>query len=90
MTSSNAITKVGAPTPDAGGIQGLTAAEATAGLTRHGPNALPDVGGPSLVAVFLRQFLSPLIYILLAAALVSLALGDIKDALFIGVVLLVN
>ena len=90
MTSSNAITKVGAPTPDAGGIQGLTAAEATAGLTRHGPNALPDVGGPSLIAVFLRQFLSPLIYILLAAALVSLALGDIKDALFIGVVLLVN
>ncbi len=40
--------------------------------------------------MFLRQFLSPLIYILLVAALVSLALSDIKDALFIGAVLLIN
>lgn len=71
-------------------MRGLTAGEASAGLARHGPNALPDVSVPSLVAVFLRQFLSPLIYILLAAALVSLALGDIKDAVFIGAVLLVN
>ena len=40
--------------------------------------------------VFLRQFLSPLIYILLAAAVVSTALSDLKDAAFIGAVLLLN
>ncbi|WP_423199629.1 MULTISPECIES: cation-translocating P-type ATPase [unclassified Cupriavidus] len=55
-----------------------------------GPNTLPRVAPPSLVAVFLRQFLSPLIYILLAAAVVSLMLGDLRDAFFIGIVLLVN
>jgi Ca2+-transporting ATPase len=38
----------------------------------------------------LRQFLSPLIYILLAAALVAVVLSDLKDALFIGVVLVAN
>ena len=40
--------------------------------------------------VFLRQFLSPLIYILLAAALVSVAVSDVRDAFFIAIVLLVN
>ena len=76
--------------PDTGIGLGLTAAEARLRLERHGPNVLPEAATPSVVAVFLRQFLSPLIYILLAAAVVSLALGDIKDAVFIGAVLLVN
>lgn len=69
---------------------GLSAAEASARLAQYGPNALPESRPPSLVSVFLRQFLSPLIYILLAAVLVSLVLSDVKDALFIGAVLLIN
>ncbi|MCR4264743.1 HAD-IC family P-type ATPase [Nitratireductor sp. ZSWI3] len=69
---------------------GLSEAEAAARLARFGPNTLPEPRPPSLLAVFLRQFLSPLIYILLAAALVSLALSDVSDALFIGAVLFVN
>ncbi len=69
---------------------GLTAVEASVRLAQYGPNALPEVRPPSLVSVFLRQFLSPLIYILLAAAVVSLVLSDVKDALFIGAVLLIN
>lgn len=40
--------------------------------------------------IFLRQFLSPLIYILLAAAAVSLIVGEIKDAFFILAVLVLN
>jgi Ca2+-transporting ATPase len=43
-----------------------------------------------VLRIFLRQFLSPLIYILMAAALVSIFLGDVEDAVFIGAVLLVN
>lgn len=78
------------PTPGADQMLGLTAAEARTKLTQFGPNALPEVRPPSLVALFLRQFLNPLIYILLAAGLVSLALSDLKDTLFIGVVLLIN
>ncbi|AEI81632.1 calcium P-type ATPase (plasmid) [Cupriavidus necator N-1] len=69
---------------------GLTTAQARARLAEVGRNVLPQAAPRSVVAVFLRQFLSPLIYILLAAAAVSLALGDLKDALFIGAVLLIN
>ncbi|MNM58680.1 putative cation-transporting ATPase F [compost metagenome] len=69
---------------------GLTTAQAAQRLVEIGPNALPRPKPPSIVAVFLRQFLSPLIYILLAAAAVSLALGEPRDALFIAVVLLIN
>jgi len=69
---------------------GLTAQEAQEKLRQYGENALPETKPPSFGLIFLRQFLSPLIYILLIAALVSLFLSDVTDALFIGVVLLVN
>ena len=69
---------------------GLSQAEAFERLRRYGPNALPEAREPSLAGVFAKQFLSPLIYILLAAALVSVAVSDLKDAAFIGIVLLVN
>jgi potassium/sodium efflux P-type ATPase len=55
-----------------------------------GPNQLPSRKPPGVVEVFLRQFLSPLIYVLLAAALISLLLDDITDAIFIMIVLLIN
>jgi len=70
--------------------EGLSEAEAAARLAQFGPNTLPEPQPPSLLVIFLRQFLSPLIYILLAAALVSLVLSEASDALFIGAVLLVN
>jgi magnesium-transporting ATPase (P-type) len=44
----------------------------------------------SVGSLFLRQFLSPLIYILLIAAIVAVAMGDVSDALFILAVLLLN
>ncbi len=69
---------------------GLTIAEAAIILARVGPNTLPQTKPPSFIRVFLHQFLSPLIYILLAAALASLVLSDVTDALFIGIVLLIN
>jgi Ca2+-transporting ATPase len=78
------------PLPAAADLAGLSSAEAAARLARHGPNALPVAKPPSILLVFLRQFLSPLIYILLAAAAVSAVMSDVKDAFFIGVVLLLN
>lgn len=69
---------------------GLTSEQAAQALAAHGPNALPEPAPPSFARVFFQQFLNPLIYILLAAALVSLVLKDMEDALFIGIVLLVN
>ena len=69
---------------------GLSETEAAERLRQHGPNALPKARPPSLCLIFLRQFLSPLIYILLAAAVVSAAVSDLKGAVFIGMVLLIN
>ncbi|WP_424003211.1 cation-translocating P-type ATPase [Haloarcula salina] len=69
---------------------GLSTAEAERRLERDGPNALPQRGAPPVWAVFARQFRNPLIYILLAAAVVSVAIGHPTDAAFIGVVLLLN
>ena len=69
---------------------GLTRAEARRRLERSGRNVLPSEPPPGWLAIGLRQLKSPLIYVLLAAAAVALALGDLTDAAFIGVVLLVN
>jgi Ca2+-transporting ATPase len=69
---------------------GLTAAEAQRRLERGGPNALPELERRSLAAVFFRQFRSPLIYLLFAAAALALALGHISDSAVIFVVVLLN
>ncbi|MEY9329484.1 cation-translocating P-type ATPase [Sinorhizobium fredii] len=69
---------------------GLTEEEARLRLAQFGPNSLPKPRASSLAITFVRQFRSPLIYILLAAALVSLLLSDLQDALFIGIVLIAN
>ena len=71
-------------------VAGLTSAEADARRARHGLNELPATRRPGVPLLFLRQFKSPLIYLLLAAAAVSLFVGELTDAAFIGVVLLIN
>jgi magnesium-transporting ATPase (P-type) len=69
---------------------GLGSADLSERLRRFGANVLPRARPPSLAAVFLRQFLSPLIYVLLAASAVSVAIGHASDAAFILAVLLLN
>lgn len=70
--------------------EGLSAAEATARLRQYGPNRLPEAHVRSMLGVALHQFRSPFIYLLLAAAALSLALGHLADAGFIVIVLLLN
>ncbi len=70
--------------------RGLTSQEAAVRLRSLGHNALPQAEPPGLLAIFLAQFKSPLIYILLAAALVSLLIREWTDAGFIIAVLLLN
>lgn len=69
---------------------GLTDAEAQARLDHYGENRLPEPKSAGPVIIFLRQFLSPFIYILLVAALVSLAVDQLPSAIFIFAVLLLN
>jgi magnesium-transporting ATPase (P-type) len=71
------------------GPDGLAAAEAQARLRTYGPNRLPAPPRRSAWRRFLAQFQNLLIYVLLAAALVTAAIGEWEDALVIlGVVVL--
>ncbi|MCV3272016.1 HAD-IC family P-type ATPase [Roseobacter sinensis] len=72
------------------GSEGLTEAEAAEQRKRHGPNRLPAPKPPGPLARFLRQFHNLLIYVLIAAATVTAALGHLVDTLVIAAVVLVN
>lgn len=69
---------------------GISSELAAARLAQYGPNVLPEPESDGLLKIFLRQFGSPFIYVLLVAALVSLALGQRINSLFIFLVLLLN
>jgi len=70
--------------------EGLSEREAAARLERNGPNLLPQPQGKTLTGVFIAQFRSPFVYLLLVAAAVSPGLGHMTDAAFIAAVLLLN
>lgn len=72
------------------GATGLSQGEAEARLREYGPNQLPSPPPPHFAAVFLRQFLNPLIYVLLIVGAISVALGHGTDAAFILGVLVLN
>ena len=69
---------------------GLSRAEAARRLAEAGPNLLPETGPPGALRLLLHQFASILVYVLLAAALVSLFLGDILEAASILVIAVLN
>jgi len=70
--------------------EGLSAEEVTERRALFGENTLPEGKRDGVLLVYLRQFTSPLIYLLLAAAIVSLIIGEWTDALFIFTVLQIN
>jgi len=69
---------------------GLTHAEAGSRFETYGPNELKRGKKTSRFMVFLRQFTSPLIYILIIAAVISLVVEHYIDASVIFGVLLLN
>lgn len=69
---------------------GLSPEEAKNRFDRYGPNSLPEQKPRSLLSIFLHQFLSPLIYLLLAAASIAFFIDGVKDAIVILVVVFLN
>jgi len=69
---------------------GLDSSEVTERITLHGRNELAEAKGDSLLLIFLRQFQSPVIYILLAASATMFAMGHPSDAIIIFAVLFFN
>jgi len=70
------------------GREGLNAPEAQKRLGRYGANELSEKKGISPWALFLRQFKSFLIIILLIAVVLSAVLGEVADAVIIGIIVL--
>jgi Ca2+-transporting ATPase len=70
--------------------RGLTEEEAAKRLLTYGRNELLEEPGDTVLVLFLRQFSSFLMRILLAATLVSLLIGEIFDAVAILTILMLN
>lgn len=69
---------------------GISQQEAQARLEKNGRNELAQKKGVNPVIKFLMQFNDPMIYILLAAAIVSILLKEVTDSVIILCVVLIN
>ncbi|WP_191988855.1 HAD-IC family P-type ATPase [Companilactobacillus kedongensis] len=68
---------------------GLTSKDAKARLEKFGPNKLESKKTPKW-KIFFRQFKSMVIYVLLAATLITLLMGHYSDSIIIGMVVIIN
>ena len=69
---------------------GLSEAEANRRLIEYGPNELIERGLRSPWSILAAQFTEVMVIILIVAAAVSLLIGDIKDAMAILVIVVLN
>ncbi|MEM4160408.1 MAG: HAD-IC family P-type ATPase [Thermoplasmata archaeon] len=70
--------------------KGLTSEEVKKRLAKFGPNALPEEERTSMFKIFLHQFASPLIYLLLIGGAIALILSEFVDAFVIFLVVVLN
>ena len=70
--------------------KGLSEKEVQDRLVEYGKNTLRKHKGKSKFRVLISQFNSLLIYILIAAAVVSFAIGHVIDAAVISVIVILN
>jgi len=70
--------------------RGLNSQEVALRLEKYGENKLAEAKVDSIFTIFLRQFSSPLIYILVSASIVVFIMGEIVDGSIILAVLLFN
>ncbi len=70
--------------------KGLTSTEAKRRLEKFGKNIIPQKEELSLIKLFFSQFRSPLVYILLAAGIITLIFKKYTDSLVIFAAVIVN
>lgn len=71
-------------------LEGLPEGEVKKRQEQYGKNNIPQPKSKTLLRIFLSQFLNPLIYVLIGAAIVSLFTGDSGDAIFITAIITIN
>ena len=71
-------------------VTGLSSEEAATRRTRYGPNRLKEIPPRSRWLLLLDQFKGVLILVLIGAAVLAAAIGDLTDALVILIVVVIN
>lgn len=71
-------------------LDGLTSQKAQSLLEKHGPNELQETGGHAPLTIFIAQFNSALVWLLLAATALSFILGDALDGVLIFLIVILN
>ncbi len=69
---------------------GLSSTEAAARATEFGPNELEEEPSTPGWLMFLRQFANTMIVVLLIAAAITVVVGDLKDAIVITAIVILN
>lgn len=69
--------------------EGLDVNEADQRLEKYGPNSLTSEER-SKISMLIGQFASPIVLILIVAALISLLMGHTKDSIIIAAILIIN
>jgi Ca2+-transporting ATPase len=70
--------------------KGLTSEEAKKALEKYGPNELPETPPPTNLSILIAQIKNPLVYVLVAAGIVTFFLRDVADTTIIAVAILTN
>ena len=70
---------------DSPDIQGLSEKEAAARLKSEGPNNLPQADRRTFIRIVLEILREPMFALLLGAAAIYLVLGDLKEAIVLGI-----
>lgn len=70
--------------------EGLTSGQAAKRIRELGPNQISKKKKTPLIFIFLKQFNSPLIYVLFVAMIISFVFGHLVDAYVILTIVLIN
>ncbi|MDO5511107.1 cation-transporting P-type ATPase [Corynebacterium sp.] len=70
--------------------EGLSRADASSALEHYGENALPQAAEETWWQRLFRQFQDPMIYVLIAAAVLTAVLGEVVDTIVIAAVVIIN
>ncbi|MEG2028780.1 MAG: HAD-IC family P-type ATPase [Bacilli bacterium] len=70
--------------------EGLTDLEKSNRILKYGLNIMPEKFEITIGKIFLSQFINPIIYILVFAAIFSLIIGEYIDTLFIAIVVIID
>ena len=90
MTRRELAPPAGHAGPAAPVAAGLSSAEAERRLIEFGPNEIRREQATSALTLLVRQFASPVIWLLLVATVVSAVLGEWLDAVAIGAIVILN